>query len=452
MAVIIKDGIIGRASGSFRGDILIDGEKIAAVGGSIYCGGAEVVNAAGRYLLPGGVDPHTHVMLRVGENSVSDGFKAATRAALFGGTTTIVEHPSFEPQEAPLSAAVERTAAEGIGRSYTDFGIHLVFQRYGDDIAAELPTMTEAGFPTGKVYTTYGGRLTDEEIFPLMLAMKEAGGLLLYHCENNAVTNGLAAMLSREMPAARESWPLSRPDYCEAEAVRRVLALSRAAGVPAYIVHLSTKEGLEEAIRARRAGQMVYLETCPQYLTLTEECYKRDNGLDFVMAPPLRKSGDCDRLWRALGQGDIDAVGTDHCSFSRADKERLGAENVFKSPGGVPGIETRMELLFSEGVMKNRLSLERFVAVTATNPASILGLRDKGRIEAGADADLILIDPEKSGILSAESLHQAVDYTPYEGIMVNGRVTDVWLRGARVVEEGRLTAERPAGRLLKRRL
>ncbi|MCD7951957.1 MAG: amidohydrolase family protein [Synergistaceae bacterium] len=285
-----------------------------------------------------------------------------------------------------------------------------------------------------------------------MLGMKEAGGLLFYHCENDAVTNGLAAEYQRELPAAAGLWPRRRPGYCEAEAVKRILALSRAAGVAAYIVHLSTKEALEEVILARRAGQLVYAETCPQYLTLTEERYNRENCLDYVMAPPLRKQGDCNRLWRAIAQGDIDTVGTDHCSFSRADKARLGAENVFKSPGGIPGIETRMELLFSEGVMKNRLSLERFVAVTATNPAGILGLRDKGRIAEGADADLILIDPAKSKKISVESLHQRVDYTPYEGMTVNGCVTDLWLRGRRLLKEGALTSDETCGRLVRREL
>ena len=252
MAILIKNGIIGTAERSFRGDLLIDGEKIAAVGGSLHCGGAEVVDASGCYLLPGGVDPHTHVILQAGGSKVSDGFAAATRAAVFGGTTSIVEHPGFTADGEPLAKAVELTVAEGEGRSYTDFGVHLVFQRYDCDIARELPEIVSRGFPTGKVYTTYAGRLTDEEIFPLMLGMKEAGGLLFYHCENDAITNGLAAEYQRELPAAASLWPKSRPGYCEAEAVRRILALSRAAGVAAYIVHLSTKEALEEVILARR--------------------------------------------------------------------------------------------------------------------------------------------------------------------------------------------------------
>ncbi len=452
MTILIKNGIIGTAERSFRGDLLIEGEKIAAVGGSLHCCGAHVVEAAGRYLLPGGVDPHTHVILQAGDNKVSDGFAAATRAAVFGGTTTIVEHPGFAAAGAPLSEAVRLTVAAGEGSSYTDFGVHLVFQRYDGKIARELPAAVVRGFPTGKVYTTYAGRLTDEEIFPLMRAMNEAGGLLFCHCENNAIVNGLAEAYQEKLPTDYDCWPRSRPGYCEAEAVRRLLALARAAEAPVYIVHLSTKEALEEVIRARRAGQRVYAETCPQYLMLTENCYQRENGLDYVMAPPLRGRVDCGRLWRALAQGDVDTVGTDHCSFSRADKKRLGAENIFKSPSGIPGIETRMELLFSEGVMKNRLSLERFVAVTATNPAAILGLKDKGRIEAGADADLILIDPAKSRKLSAASLHQRVDYTPYEGMTVNGCVTDLWLRGRRLLKAGLLTDEAPRGRLVRRKL
>lgn len=452
MGVLIKNAYIAGKDGAFYGDLLTDGEKIAKVGESIECDGAEVFDAAGRYLLPGGVDPHTHVMLRSGSCRVSDGFAAATRAALIGGTTTIAEHPSFHDRGVPLSFAIDETLAEGEGSSFVDFGVHLVFQRYDDEIAREVPEIISRGFPTGKVYTTYVGKLSDNEIFELMLKMKEAHGLLFYHCENDAITNGLAAQYRKNLPTKYSCWPKSRPDYCEAEAVRRVLALSRAAQVPSYIVHLSTQEALEEVIRARRAGVQVYVETCTQYLTLTDSCYDQENGLDFVMAPPLRKSSDCERLWHALGQGDIDTVGTDHCSFSRADKVRLGAENIFKAPGGIPGIESRMEILFSEGVMKKRLSLERFVAVTATNPAAILGFKDKGRLEAGADADLVIIDPEKTHTLTVDTLHQKVDYTPYEGMTVRGCVTDVWLRGEHKVADGKLVSETPSGKLVRRAL
>ena len=448
--ILIKNGIIGNAEKSFRGDLLLDGEKIAAAGEAIECFGAEIYDAAGKYVLPGGVDPHTHVMLTVGENRVSDGFEAATRAALAGGTTTIVDHPGFTPDGAPLGEAVKLEAAEGAKGSWCDYGIHLVFQRWDDGVAAELPELAKAGFTTGKVYTTYAGMMKDEDIFQLMGAMKAVGGTLFFHCENNAITTGLGAYYQQELPAGPQLWPKSRPDYAEAEAVKRVLSLAKAAGVAVYIVHLSTAAALNEVILARRAGQKVYAESCPQYLLLDDRRYKCENGLDYVMAPPLRKPRDCARLWSALAQGDIDTIGTDHCSFSRADKERLGSENVFKCPGGIPGVETRMELLFSEGVMKNRLSLERFVAVTAANPAAILGLRDKGRLEAGADADVIIIDPEQKRRITAASLCQSVDYTPYEGIETTGRVTGVWLRGKLAFDGGVITAERPDGKFIAR--
>ena len=454
MAVLIKNGIIADPEGSYRGDVLIEGEKIAAAGSGVLCSGEniEIIDAEGMYVLPGGVDPHTHVMLKAGRHKVSDGFKAATKAALLGGTTAIADHPSFMPEGSPLSAAVSEEKAEGEKGSFTDFGIHIVFQPGAENAAQELPKLVRKGYPTGKIYTTYDGMTDDRGIFDRMLQMKAAGGLLFFHCENDAITRGLRAESEKAGKTAPAAWPASRPDYTEAEAVKRVLALARAADAPVYIVHLSTQAALEEIIKARRAGQTVYAETCPQYLLLTEEAYKKENGLDFVMAPPLRNQADCNRLWKALAQGDIDTVGTDHCSFSRAAKIRAGASSVFKAPGGVPGVETRMELLFSEGVMKGRLSLERFAAVTAANPAKLLGFRDKGRIKAGADADIIIIDPNAEKTLSAETLYQKADYTPFEGITIKGCVTDVWLRGSRAVKDGELAIKRPFGRSVIRSL
>jgi dihydropyrimidinase len=200
----------------------------------------------------------------------------------------------------------------------------------------------------------------------------------------------------------------------------------------------------------REHGQKIYAETCPQYLCLTDELYIGENGIDYVMAPPLRKKKDCEALWKAIASGDIDTVGTDHCSFSRADKVRYGEGNVFRTPGGIPGIETRMPILFSEGVMKERISLERFVAVTSTGPAKILGLKKKGRIEAGADADIVIIDPKTEKVLSADTLHQKVDYTPFDGMKVRGLPSHVWLRGMPMLESGTFVGDGPSGRFVKR--
>ena len=452
MALLIKNGILGRSDKCFRGDLLIEGEKITAVGESICAHGAEVLDAEGKFVLPGGVDPHTHVMLHSGENTVSDGFEAASRAALLGGTTCFVDHPAFSPAGAPLSEAVELEAAEGAKGSWCDYGLHLVFQGFDETTEEQLASLAEEGFPTGKVYTTYAGRMRDEEILPLMRAAKKAGVLLFFHCENNAVTTDLSAWYQQELPAGPQLWPKSRPDYAEAEAVKRMLSLARAAAVPIYIVHLSTAAAYAEVLAARRAGQKVYVESCPQYLLLEDSCYKKENGLDYVMAPPLRKYRDREKLWKALAQGGIDTIGTDHCSFSRSDKLRAGGENVFKAPCGVPGLETRLELLFSEGVMKNRISPEQFVSVTAEAPARLTGLAEKGRLAPGCDADIIIIDPELRHTISAEKLHQKVDYTPYEGTEVTGRVTDVWLRGTHAAANSELLLTAPTGRLIKRKL
>lgn len=452
MSVLIKNGIIGTAAGSFRGDLLIEGEKIAAVGESIHCAGAEIIDAAGRYVVPGGVDPHTHVMLHVGKNKVSDGFEAATKAALCGGTTTIAEHPAFAADGAPLASAPDDTLKEAESGSWCDFGVHLVFQRWDAAISEELSDAVANGFATGKVYTTYSGRLCDEDILPLMKRMKECGGLLFYHCENNAVAAGLQADFRAAGQTAAEFWPLSRPDYCEAEAINRVLALAKAADAPVYIVHLSTKAGLKVIVEARKTGQKVFAETCPQYLLLTDKLYKAANGLDYIMAPPLRSQTDCEALWKALGNGDIDTVGTDHCSFSRRDKIRHGKRDVFKSPSGIPGIETRMPLLFSEGVLRNRISLEQFVSLTATAPARILGFADKGRLEAGADADVVIIDPDAQKKLTVRTLHQLVDYTPFENMTVHGWPEYVWLRGRAVIAKGRFAARKPRGMFVKRKI
>jgi len=452
MTVLIKNGIIGTAAKAFRGDLLIEGEKIAAVGESIHCAGAEIVDASGKYVVPGGVDPHTHVMLHVGKNKVSDGFEAATKAALYGGTTTIAEHPAFSAAGAPLAAALDNTLKEAQDSSWCDFGVHIVFQRWDEQISEELPKTVADGFATGKVYTTYDGRLGDEEILALMKRMKECGGLLFYHCENNAIVSGLQCDFQAAKLTSAGYWPLSRPDYSEAEAVNRVLSLAKAAGAPTYVVHLSTKAGLEAIVRARRAGQTVFAETCPQYLLLTDGRYAAENGLDYIMAPPLRRQDDCAALWKALGNGDVNTVGTDHCSFSRKDKIRHGKRNVFKSPSGIPGIETRLPLLFSEGVLKNRISLEQFVSLTSAAPAEILGFENKGRIEEGADADVVIIDPEAEKKLSVKTLHQSVDYTPFEDMTVRGWPAYVWLRGRAMLENGRFAARKPRGVFVKRRI
>ena len=447
---LIKNGIIGKAEGSFRGDVLVEGEKIIEASEFIECKEAVLIDAKGSYVIPGGVDPHTHVSLFSKGKSVSDGFEAATKAAIWGGTTTIVEHPSFAPEGSPLSFAVDDVLKKGCCTSYTDFGVHMVFQGTEKINSFEIEELIGRGFSTGKVYTTYDAKLTDEKIIPLMKKMNSCGGLLFYHAENDEVIKKLSSDFEKKQMTGSEFWPLSRPNYCEADAVGHILALAKSTGAPTYIVHLSTALGLKKIKEARAEGQKVFAETCPQYLCLDEELYLSENSLDFIMAPPLRRKEDCAVLWDAIASGDIDTVGTDHCSFNREAKLKYGRENVFECPGGIPGIETRMPILFSEGVLKGRISLERFVAVTSSSPAKILGLSDKGRLEPGADADIVIIDPKDEKVLSQETLHQKVDYTPFDGMRVRGFPSHVWLRGIPMITEGIFVSEKPFGRFIKR--
>jgi dihydropyrimidinase len=448
--ILVKNGTVGKADGAFRGDVLIEGEKIREVGPCIEHEGASVVDAEGCYVVPGGVDPHTHVSLASNGRSVSDGFEAATLAAIWGGTTTIVEHPGFAPEGSPLSLAVEDAVNKGTGTSYADFGVHMVFQGKNGFEEEDVRELVLRGHATGKVYTTYHARMTDGQIVPLMKMMERSGGLLLYHAENDKEIRRVTSYFEKKRMTGSKYWPLSRPGHCEAEAVDLILELAKSTGVPTYIVHLSTSQGLRSIIEMRTHGHKVYAETCPQYLCLTDELYITENGIDYVMAPPLRKKKDCEALWNAISSGDINTIGTDHCSFSRADKVEFGGDNVFKSPGGIPGIETRMPILFSEGVMEGRISIERFVAVTSTNPAKILGLKKKGRIEPGADADIVIIDPKVEKVLSIDTLHQKVDYTPFDGMKVRGFPSHVWLRGTPMLAEGTFVAAGPSGRFVKR--
>lgn len=455
MPLLIKNGIIGDNEKSFKADLLVDGEKIVELGADIFCDYADVVDAEGCYVVPGGIDPHTHVILKGAAVQVSDGFRAATAAAIYGGTTTIVEHPGFEAPGSPLALALERTIAAGAENSFADFGVHTVIQYWDDHVAEDQAQAARQGFATGKIYLTYDGKLDDAAIYHAVKAMGASDVLPFFHAENDAIIEAFKDEYIKQGKTSPEFWPSSRPSYAEAEAIYRIAAIARAVSATGsapgdtYIVHLSTKEGLKNIIEARRDGLTMYAETCPQYLLLTSARHKIA-GVELVMAPPLREQADCDALWKALGNGDINIVGTDHCSFSRADKERLGRNNVFKAPGGIPGVETRLPLLFSEGFLKQRISLEQFVGVTAANPAHILGVRDKGRLALGMDADITIIDPTVEKKISVESLHQKVDYTPYDGIRVRGWPSHVWLRGMPLLANGQFVAREPRGKFIKR--
>lgn len=456
MRMLITGGLAARADGVFNTDILIEGGRILELGERLHEAqqpeGTEIVDVSGCVVMPGGVDAHTHVNLTVDGAHVSDGFGAGTLAAAWGGTTTIVEHPGFGPQGCDLPHQPTAYLEQAEGRCYTDYALHGVFQHVDDAVLARIPEAVAQGFPTLKAYTTYGGRLDDEGLLQVLAALRDAGGLLAVHCENHAITRFLGDKLRREAPRDPMSHPRSRPARCEAEAINRILKLAKTAEAPVYIVHLSTAEGLACIREAQKAGQPVIAETCPQYLLLDESAYAERDGLKYIMAPPLRTEADRAALWEGLADGSISVAATDHCAFPLAQKRERGKESVLDCPGGVPGVETRIPLLFSEGVLHGRLTLPRFVDVVSTSPARIMGLASKGRLEPGADADIVVIDPTDERLIKARNLHQEVDCTPYEGMVVRGWPRHVWLRGEPIIFGRQLSGYAGQGRFVPRTL
>lgn len=452
MRTLITGGTIARPDGVFDADILLDEGRILELGERLHASpaaeGVEIVDVTGCIVMPGGVDIHTHLNLNRGEDRVADGFAAGTQAAAWGGTTTLVEHLDFGPEGCDLFHVLNMYKEQAWGQCAVDYAFHGVAQHVDEAILEQIPDLVEQGFPSLKAYTTYGSRIDDAAMLQLLQALEAAGGLLMVHAENEAIIQYLQKKLGQIAPDAPASHSQSRPAVCEAEAINRVLSLASIARAAVYIVHVSTAAGLEHIRRARRNGVTVIAETCPQYLLLTDVCYNEEDGLKYVMAPPLRQRTDCLALWEGLKDGTLSVVATDHCAFSLASKQQ--AETVFQCPGGVPGVETRIPLLFSEGVLRGRLTLPRLVDVVATTPARLMGLCDKGRLEPGADADVTVLDPGDERLIKAATLHQQTDFTPYEGMVIRGWPRHVWLRGESILRDREYCGNLERGRLVHR--
>lgn len=455
MKLLVKNGMIATESQVFRGDILIEDEKIKSIGTVLEEEDAEVIDATGRYVIPGGVDVHTHMDLQAGKYRAVDDFYDGTVAAACGGTTTIVDHMAFGPKGCSLWHQVEEYHCLADGKSVIDYGFHGVIQHVNASILGEMKEIAENdGITSFKVYTTYDDMLTDDEIFQVLKEAKKDGIVIAVHCENDGVINYLRKTYRESGCTEPKYHPLSRPARCEAEAVDCLLHLAAMAGdAPLYIVHLSSKEGLMEVMKARASRQKNFaVETCTQYLTLTDEMYEDPKeGLKAIMSPPLRKKEDQDALWQALKDGVIDVVATDHCPFHFGKEKQAGAQDFTACPNGAPGVEERMRILFSEGVMKGRITLPQMVHYLCTNPSRMYGLYpQKGTLLPGSDADLILLNPEKERILTHADMHSAVDYTCYEGMAVKGEIELVMQRGHVIVKENQFLGKKGDGKYLKR--
>ncbi|MBQ7559593.1 MAG: dihydropyrimidinase [Synergistaceae bacterium] len=450
---LIKNGKIVTSSEIFTGDILIEGEKIK----SVVKGGLkdipeniELIDATGKLIFPGFIDAHTHFDLHVAGTVTCDDFYSGTRAAVSGGTTTIIDFGTQYHGET-LEEGLQNWFKKAEAGVSCDYGIHMSITDWNEKISDECQRMMDEGVTTFKLYMTYDTKLNDKTIFQVLKRLKEVGGITGVHCEND----GLIAALQEEYKSCGGDVSChykTRPAAAEAEAIGRLLHFAEVADAPVIDVHLTCEEGLNEIRAARARGQAVYAETCPQYLTMTRELYDLPGfeGARYVISPPLREKSDCEALWKALADGEIQTVSTDHCAFTLKQKE-LGKNDFRKIPGGMPGVETRGEVIYSEGVAKKRITLEKMCKVLCENPAKLYGLYPrKGIISEGSDADIVILNPERSKIITASEQVSKCDYAPLEGMKINGVIEKVFLRGELVAEEGKVIKEN-CGKFLKRK-
>jgi dihydropyrimidinase len=456
MRTLIKNGTIVTAVDQYTGDVLVEGEKIAVIGTSLDIPAAnvdKVIDAAGKYVLPGGIDVHTHMDMPFGGATSADDFETGTRAAAFGGTTTIVDF-AIQYRGQTLHHAWDTWMKKAEGKAAIDYGFHMIITELNDQVEGEMDALVKQGITSFKLFMAYPGvfMLDDGSIFKALLRTGKNGGTICMHAENGGVIDVLVQRALAEGKTAPKYHALTRPARAEAEATHRAIALAEIADVPIYIVHLSAAEALEMVTEARDRGLPAFAETCPQYLFLSYDNYEEPEfgGSKYVMSPPLRDKAKQDHLWRGLAFNDLQCISTDHCPFCMKEK-RLGENDFSKIPNGAPGVETRMSLVYDGGVRPGRISLNRFVELTSTSPAKIFGLFPrKGTIAPGSDADIVVFDPNRTITLAARTLHMNCDYNPYEGRQVTGATDTVLSRGSLVIENGVFVGRKGAGSFLKR--
>jgi dihydropyrimidinase len=455
MAVLLKGGLVVTPGGAKKADIFIQDEKIAALGKLSPDKACDVFDCRGLVLLPGGVETHTHLDLEVMDMHTADDFSSGSRAALAGGTTTVLDFATSFKDET-MAKGISNWHRKADGKTYCDFGFHLALVDWNDALEDEMAQTVDEGISSFKFYLAYKGSLMvdDGRLYRAMRRAAEVGAVVGVHCENGDLIATFVDDAVGKGEIAPEFHELCRPAVLEAEAIERFCRIGEMAGARHYVVHLSTKEGFDALMRARARGSDVAIETCAQYLLLDRKLYSEGDFYDkakVVMSPPLRTASDREALWRGLASGDIDFVGSDHCSFYLHGQKDHGLHDFRLIPNGGPGIELRLPLLYSFGVAKDRLSLERFVDVVSTNAARYFGLYPKkGALAVGSDADIVVLDPTAKWKVRQEDLYEACDYTPYEGLELTGRIVDVYLRGKKVVEDGKVIDDPPSGRYLAR--
>ncbi len=456
MRTLITNGTIVTADGSYGADVLIDGETIALLGRDLAAGGVEAdetIDASGRYVIPGGIDVHTHMELPFGGTFAKDTFETGTRAAAFGGTTSIVDF-AVQSKGQTLRQGLDAWHAKAEGNAVTDYGFHMIMSDVNDGTLAEMDGLVAEGVPDFKLFTAYPGVFYSDDgaIFRAMQQTARNGGLIMMHAENGMAIDVVAAQTIEAGMTDPIGHGIARKPIFEGEATNRVIRLAEAAEAPVYIVHLSARDALETVRDARDRGGRVFAETCPQYLFLSlDDLGHGFEGAKFVCSPPLRTKDHWDELWAGLVKDDLQVVSTDHCPFDFHGQKELGEGDFRKIPNGLPGVEDRLDLLHDGGVVAGRITKERWVELASTAPAKLFGMYpQKGAIAIGSDADLVIYDPNRSHTISAATHHMDVDYSCYEGRAVRGGSDIVFSRGSVVVRDGQFTGRKGAGRFLKR--
>ena len=460
MKILITGGTVVNASGPFAADVMIDGEIIAGLGApgsatfeSWAQSADRIIDATGLLVIPGAIDGHTHMEMPFGGTQSADTFETGTRAAAFGGTTTIIDF-AIQTRGKSLREGLDAWHAKAEGNCAIDYGFHMIVSDVNEQSLKEMDLLVDEGVSSFKLFMAYPGVFysTDGEILQAMQQASVNGSTIMMHAENGIAIDVLVAQALARGEGDPRFHAATRPAVLEGEATHRAIQLARVAGAPLYIVHLSAREALDEVVTARDRGQNVFAETCPQYLYFSEDDLAREGfeGAKFVCSPPLRPSSYHGDLWRGLRTDDLSVVSTDHCPFCFKEQKEMGVGDFSKIPNGMPGVEHRVDLIF-QGVARREISLERWVDVIATTPARMFGLfPKKGVIAPGSDADIVLYDPVGTHTFSAATHHMNVDYSAYEGMTAVGRVATVLCRGSEVIENETYVGRHGSGRFLER--
>ncbi len=449
-SVLIKNGHIVTASDQFHGDIFIQEGKIEAIGRDLKVHSDEIIDAAGKYIFPGGIDAHIHMDVPCNDGSISAGYDTDSIAAAVGGTTTILD---YVIQENGLSLVETANSWSGRAKqSAIDYGFHLIITQPNDKSFDELNLLVEQGITSFKLFMANDIAMADKDLFRFMSEFKKLGCTAAIHAENKEIIATLQQQYVSQGNISPVYHAKSRPAATEVEAINRAIILSELTGCPTLIAHISTAKGLELVREAKVRGIYVFAESCPHYLLLSEEKYELEGheSAKYVLSPPLRNPENFEGLWNGVLNGTVDIISSDHNGFTYSTHKQLGKEDFRKIPNGAPGIEHRFSLIYHYG-MERGLDLSRFVELVSTNPAKIFGLYpQKGTIAHGSDADLVIFDPEAEQVVTAENQYQKSDYTPYEGAKLHGKVDTVLLRGERIVHQGKFIGTLGKGNYLKR--